>query len=125
MVSRLEEVLRPPHYVLKSPDHLMDSDINQLREVDASITSQLNGSEERISIECRKRGQKQDVIWVEQLACKKKALNLSGTIAISSKGFSKAAYAKARKHGIMLNTYKEVAAKFSQDPLTINHIRRT
>lgn len=125
MVTRLEKTLKPPHYVFKSPDHLMDSDINKLREVDGSITFQLNGREERISIECRKRGVKQDVTWIEQLACKMRALKLSGTIAVSSKGFSKAAYAKARRHGITLNTYKEVTANFSQNPLTINHIRRT
>jgi hypothetical protein len=125
MVSHLEKALKPTHFVFKSPDHLMDFEIGETREVDCSISFQKDGKEEKISIECRKRGGNQDVIWIEQLVTKKAALRLSGTIAVSSHGFSKAAYVKARFHGIVLNTYKEVEANFSTDPINILPIRRT
>lgn len=125
LVSRIERALQPAGCVVRSPDHLLDVETNELREVDCSIVfpAHLGGS--RISIECRKRGAKQDVTWIEQLATKRTALNLERTIAVSSRGFSKAAYLKAKHHGITLNTYREVARRIADRPLAINHTRAT
>lgn len=125
MVSRLERALKPTDCVFRSPDYLLDSEINELREVDCSITIPNDSGSERISIECRKRGTKQDVTWIEQLATKKNALNLAGTIAVSSRGFTRAAYLKAKHHGITLNTYREVELSIADRPLAMNHVRRT
>ena len=125
MVSRLEQVLRSPDYSFKSPDYVLDTEINELREVDCSITYNAPGGKKRISIECRKRGTRQDVTWIEQLATKMRALELSGTIAVSSKGFSKAADLKAKHHGITLNTYREMQLSLEARPLEIRHLRRS
>ena len=111
LISRLEATLRPQGYIFKSPDKLVDYDTNELREVDCSIRYEQDGVEKTISIECRKRGGTQDVTWIEQLACKMESLRLSGTIAVSSKGFSSAAKLKAKKRGVTLNTYKEIQEK--------------
>ena len=91
LVSRLEEALKPYGYVFKSPDKLIDYDTNELREVDCSIRFTENNIEKIVSVECRKRRGTQDVTWIEQLACKMDSLKLAGTIAVSSKGFSKSA----------------------------------
>jgi hypothetical protein len=106
-VSRLEALLRPRGYAFKSPDRLLDHDTGELREVDCSITHV--SSKEVVSLECRRRGKKQDVLWVEQLVCKRDSLGLAGTIAVASKGFSRAAQAKAQRRGIVLKTYREIA----------------
>lgn len=124
-VARLEAVMRTPESVFCSPDHLLDSETLEHREVDCSITLRTESGEDRISIECRRRETKEDVMWIEQLATKRRALNLSQTIAVSAKGFSKAAYAKAKHHGISLNTYKESALGVAARPLAINHVRTT
>jgi hypothetical protein len=105
-VSQLEALLVPAGYALKSPDWLLDRDTGELREVDCSITHPTRG--DTVSLECRKRGKKQDVLWIEQLVCKKDSLGLAGTVAVSSKGFSRAAQVKALKRGIVLKTFREV-----------------
>jgi hypothetical protein len=124
-VSRLEALLRPRGYVLKSPDRLLDGDTGQLREVDCSITDTTTGRV--ISLECRRRGKKQDVLWIEQLVCKKESLGLAGTIAVSSKGFSDSAQAKARKRGVALKTFSEILAPTflvdDRDGVQVRHLR--
>ena len=128
LISRLEAVLSPEGYIFTSPDKLIDYDTNELREVDCSIRYKQDGIEKTISVECRKRGSTQDVTWIEQLACKKESLRLSGTIAVSSNGFSSSAKLKAKKRGITLNTYKEIQAKDIADgfkpALHFKHISR-
>lgn len=122
MVAKLEAVLRPTRCVFRSPDHLIDHETGDSREVDCSITfAEADGP--RISIECRKRGTKEDVTWIEQLATKKNALRLTETIAVSSRGFSASAYRKAKHHGITLNTYREIHLALADRPLTIAHTR--
>lgn len=111
LVAKLEAALRDQGYTFKSPDYLLDYDTNELREVDCSIRYKESGTEKVISVECRKRRSVQDVTWIEQLACKLDSLKLSGTIAVSSKGFSQAAKIKAQKRGILLRTYKEFVDK--------------
>lgn len=124
MVSRLERALQPTGCAIRSPDFLLDHETGEKREVDCSITLPGDG-EARISIECRKRGARQDVTWIEQLATKRVALRLAETIAVSSRGFSTSAYRKARHHGLTLNTYQEITVAIASRPLAINHTRVT
>lgn len=118
LVSRLEGLLQPNGITVRSPDHLLDHDTGELREVDCAMHDASTGSV--TSIECRKRKKKQDVLWIEQLVTKRDALGLAKTIAVSSVGFSKAAAKKAAKHGILLKTFTEatsadVLAEFRRD----------
>lgn len=106
-VSKLESLLRPRGYSFKSPDHLIDKDTGAEREVDCSITDLATG--EIVSVECRRRSKRQDVLWIEQLTAKKTSLGLSGTIAVSSRGFSRTAKLRAQKHGVVVKTYREIA----------------
>lgn len=116
-VSVLEALLRPEGYILKSPDKLVDRDTGELREVDCSIRELASNA--IISLECRRRGKKQDVCWIEQLACKKEALGLAGTIAVSSTGFFRPAVIKAKTRGVGLRTFRNIS-----EPDVLNEFRR-
>jgi hypothetical protein len=107
-VARLEGLLRLAGYTFKSPDKLIDHDTGELREVDCSITHSETG--QIVSMECRRRAKRQDVLWIEQLVCKRDSLGLAGTIAVASNGFSRAARLKAERRGIILKTYGEIAS---------------
>lgn len=125
LIAKLENVLARSECIVRSPDHLMDHEIQRLREVDASITYVDNNTSRVISVECRRRTAKQDVTWIEQLATKKTALQLDCTIAVASTGFSEAAYRKAAHHGIVLKTYREATLAAADAPLWLFHSRRT
>lgn len=125
MVARLESVFRETGSVIRSPDMLLDREIRLLREVDCSIVNSTPTGTETISIECRRRSKNEDVLWIEQLACKRVALGLAATIAVSTKGFSKAARKKAEFHAITLKTYREVVPAIVNRPLAVNRLRTT
>lgn len=113
LVTKLEKALFPIGAIIKTPDKLKDNVTGQLREVDGSIHFKSKNKETLITIECRKRGQKQDITWIEQLVTKRKSLNADKTIAVSSKGFSKSAKILAEQNSIILKTLGEI------DPVTV------
>lgn len=113
LVSKLENALSPIGASVKSPDKLRDSVTGQQREVDGSIRFKSKNKETLITIECRKRGQKQDITWIEQLVTKRKNLNADKTIAVSTKGFSKSAETLANQNNIILKALNEI------DPVTV------
>lgn len=125
LVTQLESLLQPTGAVVKSPDMILDLETGDLREVDCSISTETESGIERISIECRRRRSKEDVTWIEQLSCKRTALGLKETIAVSSKGFSTAAYTKAQLHGITLKTYREAVLEIAQRPFALESLRTT
>ncbi len=61
-----------------------------------------------ITLECRDRKKKQDVMWIEQLAAKKDSLQIDRTIAVSAKAFTRNAMLKAKRYGIDLRVLSEV-----------------
>lgn len=113
LVSKLEKALSPIGAAIKSPDKIKDVVTGQLREVDGSIRFRSNNKEILITIECRKRNQRQDITWIEQLATKKQNINADKTIAVSIKGFSKSAHKLAEVNNISLKTLNEI------NPITI------
>ncbi len=108
LVAKLENALSPIGATIKSPDKLKDAVTGQIREVDGSIRFKTTDKEILITIECRKRNQKQDITWIEQLTTKKKNINADRTIAVSIKGFSKAAHKLAEQNDITLKTLNEI-----------------
>ncbi len=108
LVSKLEEALSPIGARIKTPDKLKDFATGQMREVDGSIRFLTKKGEILITIECRKRGQRQDITWIEQLVTKKTNLKAYKTIAVSSKGFSQSAQTLANQHDIILKTLIDV-----------------
>jgi hypothetical protein len=109
-IARIEQAVAPSGAVIKSPDHISDMLTGQLREVDASIRYKVGTCPVLITIECRDRKSIEDVIWIEQLAEKKRAIGASITIAVSSSGFTRPAVKKASMSGIEIRTLSESSA---------------
>jgi hypothetical protein len=118
LVARIEEDSAPLGLKVTSPDRIPCRTTGRLREVDASIRSRVGTANVLITVECRKRGRKQDVTWIEQLAAKKHAIGADRTIAVSSAGFSLNAQATARKHGIDVRRLSDLSIA------EINHLLR-
>lgn len=100
LISQIEKAFGPLGAAVKSPDKIPELASGNLREVDASIRYKVGTVPLLITVECRKRGRKDDVTWIEQLATKKDSIGASRTIAVSASGFSRAAIDTARLHGI-------------------------
>jgi hypothetical protein len=110
LVARIEQDVGPLGLRVSSPDRIRCRMTGRLREVDASIRSQIGTAQMLITIECRKRNKRQDVTWIEQLATKKYAIGAGRTIAVSSMDFSAEAHAVAKLHGIDLRRLSDVSA---------------
>lgn len=110
LVARIEAAATPRGAVVKSPDRIRDSVTGKLREVDASIRYRLGTVDILITIECRRRGRREDDTWIEQLASKRAKVGAAKTIAVSSSGFSDSARRTAEQYGIELRTLSEVSA---------------
>jgi hypothetical protein len=106
VVAQFEKCLLPKSAIIKTPDRISDLTTNQKREVDASIRYKIGSVPILITIECRKRKNIQDIVWIEQLISKKTNIGAAKTIAVSSVGFTKNAIQKAEAHGIELRTCK-------------------
>lgn len=110
LVARIEATLQPLGLSVRSPDHVPCSVTGISREVDASIRRlSQNGEEELVTVEARRRNQKQDLIWIEQLATKRRNIGAVETIAVSSIGFSEAAKKLAVHEGITVRTVEELS----------------
>jgi hypothetical protein len=108
-VEGMERLLAPLGATIKSPDRIRDLVTGRLREVDASIRLPKGDSAELITVECRKRGQRADDPWIEQLSAKQKKIGASKTIAVSARGFSTSALKSAAHFGIELRTFEEIS----------------
>lgn len=105
LVARIERDADRLGLVINAPDRVRCKITNRLREVDASIRT---GSGELITLECRKRGGKEDVTWIEQLATKRQSLGAIRTIAVSARGFSDTAQQLAACNQIELKKVSEL-----------------
>lgn len=110
LVARIERAASPRGVVVKSPDRIRDLTTGQLREVDASIRHTIGTTEVLITVECRKRGRRDDDTWIEQLATKRQKIGAAKTIAVSAAGFTSSATKTARSLGIELRTLANVSA---------------
>ena len=70
------------------------------REVDVCIEDRIADHDITISIECRDRGRKADVGWVEEMKAKHERLPTSGLVLVSRNGFSAEASRVAQVNGI-------------------------
>lgn len=100
LVELLERCLAPDGAEIKSPDFIPDRVTGRPREVDISIRMNLGSIPVLIIVECRDRGDVEDVLWIEQLATKRDDLNAAKAVAVSTSGFSRSAEDKAKFYGI-------------------------
>lgn len=110
LVAQIEEAASPHGAQVKSPDKIKDLVTGKMREVDASIKYKVGTTDILITIECRKRGRKDDDTWIEQLSTKRQKIGASKTIAVSSIGFTDSAIKTAKINNIELRTLKEISA---------------
>lgn len=110
LVARIERAASPRGAEVKSPDRIRDLTTGQMREVDASIRFRVGTAEVLITVECRKRGRKDDDTWIEQLATKRQKIGAAKTIAVSVSGFTSSATKSAKHYGLELRTLSKVSA---------------
>lgn len=108
LVAHIEASLAPKGAIVRSPDYILDKQTDRLREVDASIRFKVGSADILITVECRRRKDRQDVTWIEQLATKKKKIGASETLAITNAGLSAPAIKTARQENIVVRTLNEV-----------------
>lgn len=70
------------------------------REVDICVESIIAGHHMVVSVECRDRGRRSDVQWVEEMKTKHERLPTNALVLISSSGFTKEAETVAQAYGI-------------------------
>ena len=93
--------------VFYEPDYLVEELILEqnlrtgvIREIDIRVTS-LTNPNDRMMIECRNHGRRQDVQWIDALEGKSHSLGFRKTIAVSSSGFTSNALTEAKDRGIV------------------------
>jgi hypothetical protein len=105
LVARVETTLAPSGAQIRCPDkHVVDVDTGALREVDATIRIKRGDRTDLIALECRRRGRRQTVEWIESLVAKKSSIGASRMIGVSSTGFARTAVKKAGVRGVELRT---------------------
>ncbi len=109
------EALKLPNATVKSPEFVKDRDTGTLREVDISIRYCSNDQDFFIALECRDRGNIQDITWVEQLISKRNSIGADVLIAVTSSSFSTPAKIKAFKNGVVLREFKK---------FTVNEVKK-
>jgi len=108
LVAKIEHTLSPVGAIVKSPDWIVNNMTGKKREVDASIRYTVGTVPILITVECRKRKDKQDDTWIEQLVTKKQNIGAARTIAVTSQGISEQAKKNAQFYGIEVRTISEV-----------------
>lgn len=108
LVFNLERLLASESVVIRSPDLIQGKNSGVPREVDISIRAKVGSSDLLVIIECRDRNSKQDVTWIEQLSLKQIDVQANKVIAVSRRGFTKAAIASARNLNIELRTFDSI-----------------
>jgi hypothetical protein len=109
LVARIEKAAAPRGAVVRSPDRIRDLVTGRAREVDASIRMQVGTADVLITVECRKRGRRDDDTWIEQLGSKRQKIGAAKTIAVSASGFTESAVRAAKHFGIELRTLSQVS----------------
>jgi hypothetical protein len=118
LVTRIERTLTPGATV-KHNDRIWDHESEGWRQVDVSVRCQIGLHNVLITIECRKRGRKADVNWIDELAEKKIGIRAEKTIAVASKPLTAPAIRKARKKNIEVRVMSEISEKEIKDWTTL------
>jgi hypothetical protein len=108
LISRIEHALAGGAVTVKSPDFIPCLTTGTSREVDVSLRSRVGSADILVTVECRDRVAVQDVIWIEQLAAKKKNIGAAKTVAVATSGFSAEATRIARENAIDLRVLHEI-----------------
>ena len=132
LVAKVERTLAGQNAVITSPDRIQDKDshIHQLREIDVSIRMKVGSAPVLVMVECRKRGRRQDVDWVEQVIAKRDGVGADKAIMVPSHGLTALAREKAAAHGIVVTrfdriTVDDIKSWFQAPGVTVGDIQTT
>ncbi len=89
---------------------LRDNITGAEREVDVCIESVVAGHQVTVSIECRDRGRRADVQWVEEMKAKHERLPTNALVLVSRSGFTKEAKLVARIYGMEIISLDAIEA---------------
>jgi hypothetical protein len=124
LVARVETILAPSGARVRCPDrHVTDLDTGALREVDATIRIERGEQTELVALECRRRGRRQTVEWIESLVAKKASIGAARMIGVSSTGFARTAVKKAAVRGVELRTARALDEKVLADWIAFPAVR--
>jgi len=110
LVAQVEGALVGQHAKVTSPDRIQDKDVatRHLREIDVSIRMKVGSAPTLVIIECRNRGRKQDVEWVEQVKAKRDSVGADKAIMVPSCGLTPLAQQKAAAYGIIVSRFNRI-----------------
>jgi hypothetical protein len=127
IVAHIARQLAPHGAVVSESVEVREQGIaGTFREIDTLIEVGVGITRIRVAIECRERGRRASVQWIDELIGKYAFLPVDRILAVSAAGYSRAAALKAELHHIDLLHLRDIvesdwAAKF--DLLTARHIK--
>jgi hypothetical protein len=107
LIAWIYECVTPQTGKVTEPGMVYDKDADILREVDILIEYKFAGHDSKLIVECRDRSRSETVEWIDSVIGKTIAMDVNKIIAVSSKGFAKAAIKKAKAKGIETLTLEE------------------
>ena len=109
LIARIETTLAPNGAVVRCPDNeVIDLDTGAHRNVDATVRWEDCGQTRFMAFECRRRGRRRTVEWVESLIAKKASIGADKMVGVSSAGFARNAIKKAAARGVDLRTARSL-----------------
>src|SRR5690606_42027169 len=106
LVKLIETQLASDRAVVRESVLLHDAEGDR-REIDVLIETKIGQHDVRIAVECRDHQRRADKTWIEQLMGKYEGLPIHKVIAVSRRGFSRAALDKAARHKIAALSLEE------------------
>lgn len=100
MIAFVQREFAPTGVTVTEAAMVHDPVTNVDREVDILISGDFNGQQITVGIECRDRYRLDDVMWIDQMIGKYQHLPIHKKVAVSARGFSRAAAAKATQFNI-------------------------
>lgn len=109
VITYIHEQMTSSAGTVKESQVVHERSCNAEREVDILLEQEVLGTKLRIAVECRGRGRKDTLEWIDSLIGKYHDLveDINKVIAVSRSGFSPDAQKKALAHKIELRTLEE------------------
>ncbi len=122
LVARLESIFLNSDIKVTPNDHIPDKVTGEMRQIDISLRGSVGSVPILVIIECKELSRSVDVTYVERLAKVREKVGANKAVAVSSKGFTKAAVTTAKDEGIDLRTLAEIDHRLIYDWFQVSSI---
>lgn len=130
LVARVERALAGQNAIVTPNDRIQDKDVRKrhFREIDISIRMTVGSAPVLVIIECRNRGRKQDIEWVEQVKSKRDGVGADKAVLVASHGLTTPAREKAAAFGIVVTrfnriTIDDIKSWYQASGVTLRHFQ--